>query len=277
MSNKKISSYFIFTFLISWILWSPFYFLENLNEFWVLPGAWGPTMAAILLTYYNKGKIGVKRLLQKVLIWKVPLRLYIFAIFILLLVGSITVLMHKLVGGNFPDTGAILNGMGLEKGQWGLALLLSPAFFLINTLLGGPVAEELGWRGYAQSELQQKYNTNISGLMLGFLWATWHLPLILFMPKAVGNLPVLAYFPIMTAMGVIFSWLYNRTNGSVLLAILLHGGMNFTLGFLGADVFTTPLIQSILVVAVILVALLLATKNKKTVNDSITDTNTLST
>lgn len=136
MSNKKISSYFIFTFLISWILWSPFYFLENLNEFWVLPGAWGPTMAAILLTYYNKGKIGIKRLLQKVLIWKVPLRLYIFAIFILLLVGSITVLMHKLVGGNFPDTGAILNGMGLEKGQWGASLITVASVFFNQYIVG---------------------------------------------------------------------------------------------------------------------------------------------
>lgn len=262
-ANNTIFKYFSLTFLISWILWSPFYFSESIHEFWVLPGAWGPTIAAIVLTFSQKGKKGMKILVRKLLIWKVPFQYYLFAIFIIGVVGIVTVLIYKIFGGDFPSTEVILNGMGLDSGQVGLAILLSPAFFLINTLLGGPIAEELGWRGYAQSALQQKYNPNTSGVIIGFLWALWHLPLIVFLPKAVGHLPMLVYFPLMTAMGVIFSWLYNQSRGSVLLAILLHGGMNFTLGFLGTDVFTTPTIQSILVVFIILLAMIVATKNKK--------------
>ena len=228
----------------------------------VLPGAWGPTIAALILTYRSHGKTGIKQLLKKLLIWRVPFKYYIFSIFGILFIGTIAVLIHKALGGDLPSSAAILQGMGLAEGQLMVAILLSPLFFLINTLLGGPIAEELGWRGYAQEMMQQKYNPNLSGLVIGFLWSIWHLPLILFLPKAVGNMSVLAYIPLMTAMGVIFSWLYNRTKGSVLLAILLHGGMNFTHGFLGADALSDKNLLVIQVGLIIIVAIILSRSNK---------------
>ena len=268
--NKKsnIYRYFILTYLISWGLWSPFYFSDTINEFWVLPGAWGPTLAALFLTYLDNGKKGLRALLRKLLIWKVPFKYYIFSVFGLLLIGIVSIVIHKLSGGNVPDPNAILKGMGLSEGQVILAIVLSPLFFLINTLLGGPVAEELGWRGYAQGMMQQYYSPNLSGLIIGFLWCLWHLPLIIFLPKAVGFMPVLAYIPLMSAMGVIFSWLYNKTRGSVLLAILLHGGMNFTHGFLGADVLSDKNLLTIQVVLIILVAVFLARSNKEPFDNS---------
>ncbi len=263
-TNSTAYKYFTLTFLISWLLWSPFYFFEDVNEFWVLPGAWGPTIAAIVLTYMDHGVAGIRRLLGKFLIWKVPFKYYIFAIFGIFILGLTTVLVYKTFGGNFPDPNLILDGMGLVEGQIGLALLLSPVFFLINTLVGGPIAEELGWRGYAQGVLQEKYSANFSGLLIGLLWSIWHLPLLVFLPKAVGYTPFYAYIPLMTAMGVIFSWLYNRTKGSVLLAILLHGGMNFAHGFIGADVLSNKTILLIQVGLIIAVAVLLSNTNRKT-------------
>lgn len=264
-SKTNIYKYFILTFFISWILWSPLYFSGNVSEFWVLPGAWGPTFAAIILTYTNKGKSGVKKLFRKLLIWKVQFKYYFFSIFGILITGLLSVIIYKVVGGELPDFSIILTGMGLQEGDWTLALILLPVFFLINTLLGGPIAEELGWRGYAQEMLQRKYNPNISGLIIGFLWSLWHLPLIIFLPKAVGSVPLLAYIPLMTAMGVIFSWLYNKTKGSVLLAILLHGGMNFAHGFLGAAVFSNSKLLSIQVSLIIILAIILSKRNKNPV------------
>ncbi|WP_276388340.1 CPBP family intramembrane glutamic endopeptidase [Eudoraea chungangensis] len=260
--NKKVYKYFLLTFCISWTLWSPFYFSEEVNEIWVLPGAWGPTIAALLLTFLDKGKEGVRILLRKILIWKLPIKYYLFAIFGILAIGVLSILIYRLIGGYFPDFGLILEGMGLPQGQYLTALLLSPLFFILNTLLGGPIAEELGWRGYAQTHLQKILSPNLSGLSIGLIWAIWHLPLILFLPKAVGNIPVLAYIPLMTTMGVLFSWMYNRTRGSVLLAILMHGGMNFTLGFLGADIFKDQNLLLLFIALIILLALVLATKNK---------------
>lgn len=259
--NSHLVSYFILTFLISWLLWSPFYFDGEVNEFWVLPGAWGPTIAAILMKAHQSGTQGVKQLLKKILIWKVPLKYYLFAVLSILLLAVISIVIHTLFVGNNVDYGVILEGMGLDREQSGLAFVLAPIFFLINTLFGGPIAEELGWRGYAQNQLQEKYGIVISGIIIGFLWALWHLPLFLCLPKAVGNIPILIYIPLMTAMGVIFSWLFHRTKGSVLLAILLHGGFNFTMGFLGADVFTNKSLLFIQAALIILLAVLLVRKN----------------
>ncbi|MDN3688346.1 CPBP family intramembrane glutamic endopeptidase [Cyclobacterium jeungdonense] len=262
-NNLNIFKYFGLTFLISWSLWSPFYFSNEVSEFWVLPGAWGPTIAALILTYYDYGKKGIRELLRKLLIWKVPVKYYIFSIFGIFFLGLIAVLFHKTFVGRFPDAEIILKGMGLSEGQVGLAILLSPIFFLVNTLFGGPIAEELGWRGYAQGMMQKNFSPNLSGLIIGFLWSIWHLPLILFFPKAIGSIPILIYIPLMTAMGVIFSWLYNRTKGSVLLAVLLHGGMNFTLGFLGADVLSNKDLLMTQVGLIMVVAIILSQTNKK--------------
>ncbi len=100
-------------------------------------------------------------------------------------------------------------------------------------------------------------------LIIRFLWGSWHLPLIIFLPKAVGHMPVLAYIPLMTAMEVIFSWLYNRTKGSVLLAILLHGRMNFTHGFLGADILGNKSLLIIQVGLIVILAIIVSQSNRK--------------
>lgn len=269
--NTYVSIYKFFglTIFISWTLWSPLYIWEEINEFWVLPGAWGPTIAAILLTLVNSGKVGLKKLFKKLLIWKVNIKYYLFAIFGLLVIGLISVTVYGLLGGKLPEITWVLEGIGLENEDFGLALLLLPVFYLVNTLLGGPIAEELGWRGYAQELLQNKYNPNVSGLIIGFMWSVWHLPLFIFLPKAVGSMPIWFYIPLMISMGLVFSWLYNKTNGSVLLAILLHGGMNFAHGFLGADVFKDLKLLSIQVLGVIILTIVLSRRNKEPVTKNI--------
>ncbi|HMB62969.1 MAG TPA: type II CAAX endopeptidase family protein [Eudoraea sp.] len=250
--------FFVLSFAISWVLWSPFYFSENVSEFWVLPGAWGPTLSAIILAFREGGRSGIKQLLRKLLIWKVSIRYYLFAILGLICIALVAVAVHVLSGGKIPDISLILQGMGLSGDDAMLGIMLLPIFFLVNMLLGGPVAEELGWRGFAQPELQESYGPVRAGIVIGFLWSMWHLPLVIFLPKAIGGMPVVAYIPLMTAMGIVFSWLYNHTKGSVLLAIFLHGGMNFTVGFLGGSVFTDRKLLGIYVILVILLAIILA-------------------
>lgn len=232
---RRVILFFVLTFLISWTLWSPLYFSKTISEFWALPGAWGPTIAAIILCYGEAGKRGVIELFGKIRITKVSFKYYLFALFVFLVLGVFSLGIYYTVGGQLPNMSAVLQGMGLENGQIVLAVILSPLFFLINTLLGGPIAEEFGWRGYAQPRLQKNFSPLQSGLIIGLFWSLWHLPLFMFLPKAVGQMPIMPYIPLMTAVGVIFSWLFNKTRGSVLLAILLHGGLNFSHGFLGAS------------------------------------------
>lgn len=204
----------------------------------------------------------MRNLLAKLKIWRVPIKYYAFAILGILGVGLLSLLTYRVATGQWMDTGVVLEGMGLSRDQWFLAIALSPLFFVVNTLLGGPIAEELGWRGFAQDRMQGFLTPNQTGLAIGFLWSLWHLPLFYLLPQGVGHMPILPYFISMMAMGVIFSWFYNHTKGSVLLAILLHGGMNFAEGFLGADLLQDDMLRTIHICFIAVLALVLSRKNK---------------
>jgi membrane protease YdiL (CAAX protease family) len=230
--KAKIFAFFSLSFLISWALWSPFFFSNSISEFWALPGAWGPTISAIVVTYRFEGMKGLRSLLQKVKIWKVSWWTYLVAMVGFLLLDTVALLGSQFFGLAI-NYSSIWNSMGLERGDWGIAVGLFPIFFLVNTLVGGPIAEELGWRGLAQGELDKRFKPWLSGLIIGLLWSLWHLPLVLFFPQGIGNTPFYFYMPMMMAIGVIFSWFYYQTRGSILLAILLHGGMNFSNFLLG--------------------------------------------
>lgn len=232
---KKIYYYFLFTFLISWVLWSPFYFSEDVNEFWALPGAWGPTISAILVAWTQEGKMGVKQLLNKLLIWRVSFKYYLIAIGLSAFLVISAMLLANLFFNVDLNLSSIPRGMGLEDNDILISFLLSPIFFLLTTFLGGPIAEELGWRGFAQEKLQHKYGVIPASLIIGCFWILWHLPLMIFLPQGIGHMPIIAYVIVMMNMSVLFGWLYNKTRGSILLAVLFHAGMNFENAILGDE------------------------------------------
>ena len=99
-------------------------------------------------------------------------------------------------------------------------------------LLGGPLQEEFGWRGYALDKLQEKRTALTASLFLGFIWAIWHMPLnftegidaqySLVISTAVGSIISLML------MSVLFTWIYNNTGKSVLAAMLFHASMNLS-------------------------------------------------
>lgn len=83
--------------------------------------------------------------------------------------------------------------------------------------------------------MQARMGAGLAGLTIGFIWSLWHLPLFYYIPSAVADLPIGHYIPLVSALGVLFAWLYNCTGGSVLLCILLHAGVNFSIGVIGVD------------------------------------------
>lgn len=105
--------------------------------------------------------------------------------------------------------------------------------YAVILLFFGPIPEELGWRGIAFPELQKKYDFNMAALVLGFMWAVWHLPLFfvegtyqyqlgLFTPR---------FWCFMLAVlfaSVVYSLVYNKTNKSIFAVILLHYIYNLT-------------------------------------------------
>jgi uncharacterized protein len=107
-------------------------------------------------------------------------------------------------------------------------------FFLFA---GGPFFEEIGWRGFALPRLQRLYGPPVGSLVLGALWAMWHLPLFLIpsWDTPHGSVFDIALFVVWAvSLTVVFTWVFNNTMDSALMAILAHGSVNTA----GAAVYT---------------------------------------
>mgnify|MGYP001262147068 CR=1 FL=1 len=89
--------------------------------------------------------------------------------------------------------------------------------------LGGPVAEEFGWRGYALDRLQARFNATVSSVLIGVIWGLWHLPLFFMKGQDMyHNVPILGFVLGTVFLSILFTWIYNNTNGSILAALLFH-------------------------------------------------------
>lgn len=181
----------------------------------VLPGVFAPAIVALALTAHAEGRVGVRALLFRLFQWRVGLRWYLFAIGFMAAIKLTVALVYRIATGSWP-----------RFGQEAWYIMLAATIF--STVVGGQAGEEIGWRGYALPRLATRFGFGRASLLLGVIWATWHLPLF-FIPGAdlLGqSFPV--YLLQVTALSVVFAWLYWRTDGSLLLTMLLHAAINNT-------------------------------------------------
>ncbi len=185
----------------------------------VVVAAFGPTLSAIVLTaLIGGGKSGLRGLLSGLLVWRVGIRWYVFALFSMPLIGLCTIALQRLLDG--PTAADIAAPF-----PW---YLLLPAF--LTYLLTAPLGEEIGWRGYALPHLQARSNALVASLVLGMLWGFWHLPLF-WIPGKFSDLPFGWFLLGILPLSVLFTWVFNNTKGSILIAVLFHGEANFAFLF----------------------------------------------
>lgn len=125
-------------------------------------------------------------------------------------------------------------------------LVFLPFFFFQQMLFGSSMGEEPGWRGYALPRLQPQENRLRASLVLGTLWGLWHLPLWLTRGNSAQETYIGWHFLELLATSVLFTWVYNNTQGSLLLALLFHASIGVTALFLSSAEFH-PLIGVALV------------------------------
>jgi len=226
VSTNQLFTFFSLTFAYSWIYW---FLMANFAPWMIyepayyIPSGYGPTFAALFLMIFLAGRNGLKDFLKRSLNWRVNIVWYLFALFGIALM---LILARQVHGILYPKI-----GLAPIRVSQPLSALI-PVF--LTGILYGPLGEELGWRGFALPRLQRKLGALFGSLVLGVIWAAWHLPLHLIpeLKWTVGNTPLIWFFLLNVPWSVFFSWLYNNTKGSVLLAILLHSSVNFSMGVL---------------------------------------------
>jgi membrane protease YdiL (CAAX protease family) len=168
-------------------------------------GALGPTVVAVLFARKEPG--GVRALFARLRIKPPGPHWYAIALggFAALYVAGVAV--YRVAGGELP---------------W-LWLPSRPEH--IAAMVMFPIVEEIGWRGYALPRLMERYGFWRATWALGLVWSAWHTMMFL---AVTGDPAVLAIsFVNIVAGNVLFSWLFVRTNGSLLLAWLAHVGVHW--------------------------------------------------
>ncbi len=191
----------------------------------------GPTLSAFIMTYMTEGRISIRRLLRRYVLWRVEVRWYLF---VLLAIPAIEVL------GAIVVPGALASFQGLT-----LSLVLTyPVAFVTTFILGGPLGEEPGWRGFALPRLQLLHGPLVGSLILGILWACWHLPLFwsgVWTPPTIPN--IVMFILMITALTIIMTWVFNNAKGSLLITMLMHASFNTFANRIEAPLFPAPILS----------------------------------
>ena len=220
MRQHPLLFYFLLAYGLSWACELLVFGVLRLPLEWIWPFTLvtlvGPTMAGFLMTAVTQGRAGIVQLLRRFVLWRVGIRWYLVA---LLGVPALELLLVLIQPGAF-------SAFRLP----GLSVWLTYLIAYLTTLPGGALMEEGGWRGFALPRMEQRSGPLVGTLLLGVLWWLWYLPLFLLVPGyepvgtgLVGILSFLGSVVIwITALSFVFTWVFNNTRGSILLAMLLH-------------------------------------------------------
>jgi uncharacterized protein len=207
VKRHPIITFFVLAYAISWV-GLPFY----------AAGVWpisflatGPLIAALIVIPITQDRAGLRELGSRMTRWRVRWYWYVVAVGLPLAVLLVTVGLNVALGASAPS----LAGVGSLS-----TLLMVFAVRLINPL-DGPIGEEPGWRGFALPGLQSTLSPLVSTVILAVLITGWHLPTFLleggfqpsiFVGGVVGTVAVTFWY----------TWLFNRTGGSVLITLVAH-------------------------------------------------------
>jgi hypothetical protein len=221
---RSLLKFFSLTYLVSWACFiataaisggtaSTPSGLAILSGSIYLLGVFAPSLVALALTARAEGRAGTLALLRRIVEWRVGARWYVFAVGYMAAIKLAVALLYRIATGAWPPFGP------------------ETLYIMVGAIvLSTPVqaGEEVGWRGYALPRLARHLGLAPASIVLGVIWACWHLPFFLIpgSDKSGQSFPV--YLLDATALSVAMAWLYWRTNGSLLLTMLMHAAVNNT-------------------------------------------------
>lgn len=215
IKRYPIVFFYLLAFLFSW----PADLVPGENAILEILGVAGPTLAAVIVANVLYGKQGSDNLFARLFHWRVGFIWYVVAIILPFLIGFMTVGVLVTMGETSVQT--------VFQMPWSLFPALLIQRLLVN------VWEEIGWRGFALPKLQENYRALVASLIVGVLWAVWHVPSYFFSESVPAEIPFLPYFLEFIFASVIYTWIYNNTGGSILLVTLFHVFSNVSDNLIG--------------------------------------------
>jgi uncharacterized protein len=215
---RALMTFLALTFGCSWGLW----LVITLGGPWPLPvtialqilSGIGPSLAGLVVVWSFDGRAGLRLWLHRCFRWRLAVGFYALALLGPPLVMLAALALHVALGGVMPAFAAT-DHVGHLLLQFGLVLFV-----------GGPVGEEFGWRGYALPTLIPKVGWRWASLIVGAIWALWHLPLFYMAGTPQAQMPMALFMASSVALSVLFARLSVNTGFSVLPALMLHWSVN---------------------------------------------------
>ncbi len=235
LSSTFFSRWVFFTvvFCWTWMFWMLAAALRisvqtALGEMLLILGLLGPTLGGIGFAYLTQERKYWREFWLRIFDPR-RIKAQWYLVIILFVPGLLAtaVLLDVATAGN-----VVLVQIGKKVGSF-LSAPMTIAPFLFLTFIQGPLPEELGWRGYALDQLQARWSALVSSLILGAIWALWHLPLffikdLYYFDHGFWSLEFWMFMVGVIPTAVIYTWIFNNTNRSTLGAILFHFMSNFT-------------------------------------------------
>ncbi len=219
--RHPLITFFVLAYALSW--WPSVLYALDLSPQPIV--GFGPFLAALVVLAITSGKTGIVGLLRRMVRWRVAPVWYAVALLVPVAITLAATVFNVLLGAQSPSSA--------ELGGW-TSLFSTFALLLLIPGIGG-AWEEPGWRGYALPRLQVGHSALFASLILWVFVVVWHLPLMI-----VGEIP---WSEIVFILGfvIVFNWVFNNANGSVLIIMLMHAMNNTISGsffgpmFSGAD------------------------------------------
>jgi uncharacterized protein len=217
-SARAIVAFFALNFGWTWSLWGISTAIKPqapaLSKALFLAAGFGPSLSAIVVVLMFGGILGLRDWSRRCLAWRFRPGWYAVAFFAAPVAMLAALGIRGALGGNlptFPTGGPI----GHIIATFGLVLII-----------GGPLGEEFGWRGYALPALTTRYGWRRSSLIVGALWGFWHVPLFYIPGTGQSQMPMALFLASSFALSIVFARLSINTAFSVLPALLLHWSIN---------------------------------------------------
>jgi membrane protease YdiL (CAAX protease family) len=214
MKTKTLKPFLALTFGLTWgiaallILFTDqvvavFGEISTSNPLFIL-AVYSPGIAGVIMVWRHYGLKGLGSFFRRLTLWRMPRVWWLFLILGIPAVAYLSAALKGTISDPFPFS------------PWVQVFPALVSAFFLGTL------EEFGWRGLALPLLQRKLAPFWAGLILGIIWAAWHIPAFLLSGTAFDNWSFIPYFGGVVALSIIITPMFNSARGSLLIAYLYH-------------------------------------------------------